>query len=82
MACTYCFEGEELKSKAKQKQENIPKIVNKLKELLQDTGFRKEYSGIVLNFWGGGEPTINFNWNKDLITAIRKESINGEASPY
>ena len=35
MACTYCFEGEELKSKAKQKQENIPKIVNKLKELLQ-----------------------------------------------
>ena len=80
MACTYCFEGEELKSKAKQKQENIPKIVNKLKELLQDTGFRKEYSGIVLNFWGG-EPTINFNWNKDLIAAIRKESINGEALP-
>jgi len=77
MACTYCFEGDELKSKAKQKQENIPKIVQKIKELLTSESFTKEYSGIVLNFWGG-EPTINFNWNKDLITAIRQERINGK----
>lgn len=71
MACTYCFEGEELKSKEKQSLENIPILVEKIKALLQDEIFSSEYSGITINFWGG-EPTINFNWNKELIFAIRK----------
>lgn len=71
MACTYCFEGEELKSKSKQTLENIDYIVNRIYELLESKEFSDKYSGITLNFWGG-EPTINFEWNKELINRIRE----------
>lgn len=72
MACTYCFEGEELKSKSKQTLENIDLIMDRIKDLLNSSEFNKKYSGITLNFWGG-EPTINFEWNKTLIDKIREE---------
>ena len=63
MACTYCFEGEELKSKQKQHHQNIEPIIQKIDLLLSDPKFCMEYSGICLNFWGG-EPTLNYSWNK------------------
>ena len=71
MACTYCFEGEELKSKKQQLPESIPNIVSKVEALLQNKQFNTEYpDGICINFWGG-EPTLNFNWNKELIDTIK-----------
>lgn len=73
MACTYCFEGEELKSKSKQTLENIDSIMERINDLLNSSEFNKIYSGITLNFWGG-EPTINYEWNKTLIDRIRGES--------
>lgn len=72
MACTYCFEGEELQSKQVQPKESIPKIILKIKELLDSEKFNNEYPrGICINFWGG-EPTLNFEWNKELIETTRK----------
>lgn len=72
MACTYCFEGEELKSKSKQTLENLDLIMDKINDLLNSSEFCKKYSGITVNFWGG-EPTINYEWNKKLIDKIREE---------
>lgn len=72
MACTYCFEGEELQSKLKQTDENINNIINRMDDLLTDPNFFLEYKGICVNFWGG-EPTINFEWNRKLIETIRKQ---------
>jgi len=66
MACTYCFEGDELKSKKKQPEENIDHIIYKIDTLLNDSKFMSIYNGICLNFWGG-EPTLNYEWNRDLI---------------
>lgn len=66
MACTYCFEGEELQSKQKQQHQNIESIIQKINSLLHDQRFNLEYDSICLNFWGG-EPTLNYSWNKELI---------------
>ncbi len=72
MACTYCFEGEELQSKKTQPKENIDSIIQKMQALLTDEKFLSEYNGICLNFWGG-EPTLNFEWNKELIHKAKKQ---------
>lgn len=66
MACTYCFEGDELKSKSKQTTQNADTIIKKIHEMLNSELFNKTYSGICINFWGG-EPSLNFNWNKRII---------------
>lgn len=70
MACTYCFEGDELKSKKKQPTQNIEHIISKMETLLTDQKFMSIYNGICLNFWGG-EPTLNYEWNKELITQTK-----------
>lgn len=71
MACTYCFEGEELQAKKQQTPESIPDIIQRLQDLLKEPRFNAEYpSGICINFWGG-EPTLNFKWNYELIETIR-----------
>lgn len=71
MACTYCFEGEELQAKKQQTPESISDIIQRLQTLLQEPRFNSEYpSGICINFWGG-EPTLNFKWNYELIETIR-----------
>ena len=74
MKCTYCFEGEELQSKQKQTNENLFNIIVKIKNLLDDPNFNAEYDGVCINFWGG-EPTLNFEWNKELIEKT-KEAFN------
>lgn len=82
MACSYCFEGEELKSKLKQSDQNIINIIKRMDDLLTDPKFYTEYKGICINFWGG-EPTINFDWNKRLIEEIRiKEETWGKKITY
>ena len=74
MACTYCFEGEELQSKKSQPIQNIDKIIDKIEIFLTDEKFNKEYpKGICINFWGG-EPTLNFNWNKKLIEKTNNQN--------
>ena len=74
MACTYCFEGEELKTKKKQTPENLDDIINKIEEMLYNPDFQKTYpQGICVNFWGG-EPTLNFEWNKTLILKLSEKS--------
>lgn len=71
MACTYCFEGEELKNPKKQDLDII-KIIN---DLLTDTEFRKEYNGITLDFWGG-EPTLNTKLIFEVLEAYKDEPID------
>lgn len=71
MACTYCFEGEELQTNKRQTKENLELIVQKIELLLSTDKFNEEYpAGICVNFWGG-EPSLNFNWNKDLINTLK-----------
>lgn len=73
MACTYCFEGDELQTKKKQHVDNIPNIINKIEVLLESNNFNKEYpDGICINFWGG-EPTLNLNWNMELIKVLKSK---------
>ena len=69
MACSYCFEGEELQSKKSQSRENIVHIVKTIEDLLSDERFQKEYESIRVNLWGG-EPTLAYNWNKELIETL------------
>ena len=70
MACTYCFEGDELKSKQKQTTQNAEFIIDKVYQMLNSEEFSKEYDGITINFWGG-EPTLTYEWNKQIIEATR-----------
>lgn len=80
MACTYCFEGEELKTKKKQTPENLDDIINKIEEMLYNPDFQKTYpQGICVNFWGG-EPTLNFEWNKTLILKLSEKSYYNKIS--
>lgn len=69
MACTYCFEGEELQSKKRQKVQNIDDIITKIKDLSTFDYFRKNFGGITINFWGG-EPTLNHKWNIELVKRL------------
>lgn len=72
MACTYCFEGDELKSKKIQPKENITEVLHKIDALLKDSKFMSMYNGVCINFWGG-EPTLNFFWNEELITKAKEQ---------
>ena len=80
MACTYCFEGEELKTNKFQREENIDKIIEKIELLLNNEKFNSEYpDGICINFWGG-EPTLNSKWNIDFITRLKQLPIYSKLS--
>lgn len=80
MACTYCFEGEELQTNKKQTKENLIDIISKVETLLSDTKFNNEYpGGICINLWGG-EPSLNFEWNKELIETLREKSYFNKLS--
>ena len=80
MACTYCFEGEELKTKKKQTPENLDDIINKIEEMLYNPDFQKTYpQGICVNFWGG-EPTLNVEWNKTLRLKLSEKSYYDKIS--
>lgn len=73
MACTYCFEGEELQTNKKQTKENLEDIIIKIKALLDNDKFIQEYpSGICVNLWGG-EPSLNYEWNKELVDTLRQK---------
>jgi len=69
MACTYCFEGEELKDKTKQLNEKD--IIRSVYDMLNDKEFMKDYTGITLNMWGG-ESTLN----KEMIINLIQEFAN------
>ena len=56
MACSYCFEGEELQNKNIQR--STGSIIQSVYDLLNDETFMSRYQGITINFWGG-EPTQN-----------------------
>ena len=64
MACSYCFEGEELQNN--KRQDNTDQIIQRVHDMLNDETFMSQYSGIILEFWGG-EPTLNFKMIKRLI---------------
>ena len=82
MACTYCFEGEELQAKKQQTQESIPDIISKIELLLSNQDFNLEYpDGICINFWGG-EPTLNFKWNKELIETLEAKEYSKNLSYF
>ena len=80
MACTYCFEGEELQTNKFQQEENIDKIIEKIEVLLNNEKFNYEYpDGICINFWGG-EPTLNSKWNIDFISRLKQLPIYSKLS--
>jgi len=71
MACTYCFEGDELQNTQKQELD-VEKIVN---DLLEDKRFRSEFDGVALDFWGG-EPTLNTKLIFELLEAFKDKPVN------
>lgn len=79
MACRYCFEGDELQSKQRQKDENIDLIIKRIKDIQRSQWYKNEYSGICINLWGG-EPTLNYKWNKLLIEKLREANVDD--NPY
>lgn len=73
MACTYCFEGEELQNTAKQR--STDDIIRSVHEMLQDDEFMKVYDGVILNFWGG-EPTQNPKMIIQLINEFKDQNVH------
>ena len=73
MACTYCFEGEELQNTTKQR--STPDIIKAVNSMLESDEFRKIYDeGISLAFWGG-EPTQNPKMIIELIEEFKDKDI-------
>lgn len=73
MACTYCFEGEELKNP--DKQVNVTEIISSVYEMLDSSEFMKRYDGVNLNFWGG-EPTLNTKLIIQLISEFKDKEVH------
>ena len=71
MACTYCFEGEELQNNKKQ-EIDISKAIN---DLLSSDKFNDIYDGITLDFWGG-EPTLNSKLIFELIEEFKNKPVD------
>lgn len=67
MACTYCFEKDELKNT--DRQTNKDEIIKKVFILLNNEVFKETYNGITLNFWGG-ESTLNKTLIFELMDAF------------
>ncbi len=68
MACTYCFEGEELQNKNKQTNEEA--IIKGIQSMLVSEDFNSTFSGIEINFWGG-EASLNFKMCNRIITTFK-----------
>lgn len=73
MACTYCFEGEELQNKTPQR--HSADIIRSVYELLNSKKFTNIYDGVTLNFWGG-EPTLNPKMIIELINEFKDSNVN------
>ena len=73
MACTYCFEGEELNNKTPQL--HTSDIIRSIRDLLESEKFMEKFTGITLNFWGG-EPTLNPKMIINLINEFKDEPID------
>ena len=71
MACSYCFEGDELQNNKKQ-DIDISKTIN---DLLESKSFNEIYTGVKLDFWGG-EPTLNTKLIFELIEEFKHKNVN------
>lgn len=73
MACTYCFEEEELQNTNTQR--STDDIISSIYDMLNSKEFMKYYDGITLNFWGG-EPTQNPKMIIQLINEFKDSNVN------
>lgn len=73
MACTYCFEGEELQNTSKQRSQE--EIIKGVWDMLNSEEFNKIYEGVAINFWGG-EPTQNTKMIVSLIAEFKDAKVN------
>lgn len=73
MACTYCFEGEELQNKTKALE--VTEVMPKLNELLDSAEFMSHYDGISIQLWGG-EPSTAVNYIVTLFKEFHDKPVN------
>ncbi len=72
MACTYCFEGDELKNTTKQSTEKD--IIKSLKDMLLDERFLEKFDGYHISFWGG-EASIDYELCNRLMNAFKDDNV-------
>ena len=72
MACTYCFEGEELQNTSKQR--SVDDIISSVYDMINSEKFMSVYDGVTLNFWGG-EPTQNPKMIIKLINEFKNSPV-------
>ena len=70
MACTYCFEGDELQNK--KKQHHTDNIIKTIEGMLLDKKFMNIYDGININLWGG-EPSLNTKMVLQLFNEFKSD---------
>ena len=73
MACTYCFEGEELQNTTK--QTSTEDIIRSVHDMLVHKEFIKQYQGVKLDFWGG-EPTQNTKMIIELMNEFKEYPVD------
>jgi uncharacterized protein len=73
MACTYCFEGEELQNK--NPQLHTDDIIKSVHEMLNGEKFLEVFNGVTINFWGG-EPTLNSKMIIRLINEFKDSPVD------
>jgi radical SAM protein with 4Fe4S-binding SPASM domain len=73
MACTYCFEGDELKNT--KKAPTVEEVIPKIRELLDSSEFMSHYNGISLQAWGG-EPSLATNYIISLFKEFRNDPVD------
>jgi sulfatase maturation enzyme AslB (radical SAM superfamily) len=64
MACTYCFEGDELQNKGSAVPLDI--LLPKIDSLLSDDKFNSIFGGVCINMWGG-EPSSAFKYINEIL---------------
>lgn len=67
LRCTYCFEHEHFDKKQVPTDDLIKNIKEKVDFLLSSKEFLDKFDGVNINFWGG-EPTLNFEFMKDMTS--------------
>lgn len=73
MACTYCFEGEELQNT--KKAPTVEEVIPKIRELLNSEEFMRHYNGISLQAWGG-EPSLATNYIISLFKEFKNDPVD------
>jgi len=70
--CSYCFENDYIEKQENLLVKNQSLIVQRIKELLNDSWFKETFDSLQISFWGG-EPTLNIDFINYIVDNFKDD---------